>query len=204
MAVMSVASGLPSSVSQVRVTNISETVHNLLSERECSIFDKGLSAYHKRRDINAFTECLAIVLNTNRKRQLLVPIREAFVKPSDVIKFNTLAIRNGLALPIGQSARKDRSLLGARKVDIKRDPGAEWGFDVRGGTEQYPGIFVSWVEFGSKAYKEGLKVGDQIHKANDVGFNGVTHYDATQVRTAMQAGCNYENCFSEIFVQKGV
>ena len=186
MAAMSVASGLLSSASQMQVANISEMVHNLLSERECSIFDKGLSSYHKRRDINAFTECLAIVLNTNRKRQLLVPIREAFVKPSDVIKFNTLAIRNGLALPTGQSARKDRHLLGARKVDIKRDPGAEWGFDVRGGTEQCPGIFVCWVEFGSKAHKAGLKVGDQIHKANDLGFNGITHYDATQVRIAIQ------------------
>ena len=184
---MSVASGgFLASASQVHVANISEMVHNLLSERECSIFDKGLSSYHKRRDINAFTECLAVVLNTNRKRQLLVPIREAFVKPSDVIKFNTLAIRNGLALPTGQSARKDRHLLGTRKVVIKRDPGAEWGFDVRGGTEQCPGIFVCWVGFGSKASKAGLKVGDQIHKANDVGFNGVTHYDATQVRQAMK------------------
>lgn len=180
---MSIASGPLSSVSQVHVGNISETVHNLLSERECSIFDKGLSAYHKRRDVNSFTEGLAIVLNTNRKRQLLVPIREAFVKPSDVIKFNTLAIRNGLAMPVGGTGKKkDRLFAGARKIDIKRDPSAEWGFDVRGGAEQGAGVYVSWVEFGSSAYKAGLQSGDQIHKANDTNFNAITHYDATQVR----------------------
>ena len=120
-----------SSVSQVPLGDVTECVHKMLSERECSIFDKGLSTYHKRKDVSALVECLAMVLNTNRKRQLLVPIRDAFVKPSDVLKFNSLAIRHGLAAPMGATGTKqERPFSGARKVDVRRTPAGEWGFNV--------------------------------------------------------------------------
>lgn len=169
-------------MSQVPIGNVTETVHKLLTERECGIFDKGLSTYHKRRDVSSLVECLALVLNTNRKRQLLVPIRDSFIKPSDVLKFNSLSIRHGLAAPLGGTGKKrERPFPGARKVNVKRTPTGEWGFNVRGGSEHATGVFVSWVEPMSNAHKAGLQIGDQIHKANDTNFDGITHFDATQV-----------------------
>lgn len=172
-------------MSQLPVGDVTECVHKLLTERECGIFDKGLSTYHKRKDVSAFVECLAMVLNTNRKRQLLVPVRDAFVKPSDVLKFNSLAIRHGLAAPMGATGTKlERPFSGARKVDVKRTPTGEWGFNVRGGSEHATGVFVSWVEPMSNAHKAGLKIGDQIHKANNTSFEGITHFEATQVSCA--------------------
>uniref|UniRef100_A0A8C6YJU4 PDZ domain-containing protein n=1 Tax=Naja naja TaxID=35670 RepID=A0A8C6YJU4_NAJNA len=44
------------------------------------------------------------------------------------------------------------------------------GFSIRGGSEHGVGIYVSLVEPGSLADKEGLRVGDRILKVNDKSF----------------------------------
>ena len=71
--------------------------------------------------------------------------------------------------------------FGTRKIDVKRDRVGEWGFSVRGGSEHGIGIFVSWVDPGSQAQKAGLQAGDQILKVNEANFEGISHYEATQV-----------------------
>uniref|UniRef100_A0A3B4XKF1 Whirlin n=1 Tax=Seriola lalandi dorsalis TaxID=1841481 RepID=A0A3B4XKF1_SERLL len=55
------------------------------------------------------------------------------------------------------------------------------GFSIRGGSEHGVGIYVSLVEPGSSAEREGLRVGDQIVTVNDMMFNNVTHIDAVKV-----------------------
>uniref|UniRef100_A0A3B4AQB9 PDZ domain-containing protein n=1 Tax=Periophthalmus magnuspinnatus TaxID=409849 RepID=A0A3B4AQB9_9GOBI len=56
------------------------------------------------------------------------------------------------------------------------------GFSIRGGAEHGVGIYVSLVEPGSFAEREGLRVGDQIVTVNDMMFDGVTHIEAVKVR----------------------
>ena len=132
-------------------------------------------------------ECLSLVLNTGYKRKLLIPIREAYVKPSDLAKFNQLVQAQGLATSYRQRQKAaEKTILnskgdGLKKIDVKRDSDGEWGFSIRGGSEHGLGIFVSWIEPGSNAEKCGLQVGDQILKANDTSFTNINHYDAVTV-----------------------
>ncbi|XP_050949481.1 whirlin isoform X2 [Labeo rohita] len=69
-----------------------------------------------------------------------------------------------------------------RQVTLKRHKSNEGlGFSIRGGSEHGVGIYVSLVEPGSLAEKEGLRIGDQIMKVNDKVFDRVTHADAVKV-----------------------
>ncbi|KAI1900534.1 hypothetical protein AGOR_G00050920 [Albula goreensis] len=69
-----------------------------------------------------------------------------------------------------------------RQVTLKRSKSNEGlGFSIRGGSEHGIGIYVSLVEPGSFAEKEGLRVGDQILKVNDRVFDRVTHAEAVKV-----------------------
>ncbi|XP_028273599.1 whirlin isoform X2 [Parambassis ranga] len=69
-----------------------------------------------------------------------------------------------------------------RQVTMKRHKSNEGlGFSIRGGSEHGVGIYVSLVEPGSLAEKEGLRVGDQIMKVNDKVFEKVTHAEAVKV-----------------------
>lgn len=75
--------------------------------------------------------------------------------------------------------------LGAevRQVTFKRQKAQEGlGFSIRGGSEHGVGIYVSLVEPGSLADKEGLRVGDRILKVNDKPLDKVTHAEAVKVR----------------------
>ncbi|KAK3555452.1 hypothetical protein QTP86_016099 [Hemibagrus guttatus] len=70
-----------------------------------------------------------------------------------------------------------------RQVTLKRHKSNEGlGFSIRGGSEHGVGIFVSLVEPGSMAEKEGLRVGDQILKVNDKVFDRVTHAEAVKTQ----------------------
>ncbi|XP_049593133.1 whirlin isoform X3 [Syngnathus scovelli] len=69
-----------------------------------------------------------------------------------------------------------------RQVTMKRHKSNEGlGFSIRGGSEHGVGIYVSLVEPGSLAEKEGLRIGDQIMKVNDKVFDNVSHAEAVKV-----------------------
>lgn len=69
-----------------------------------------------------------------------------------------------------------------RKVTLTRTKSHEGlGFSIRGGSEHGVGIYVSLVEPGSSAEREGLRVGDQIVTVNDMMFDNVTHIEAVKV-----------------------
>uniref|UniRef100_A0A3B1KGE1 PDZ domain-containing protein n=1 Tax=Astyanax mexicanus TaxID=7994 RepID=A0A3B1KGE1_ASTMX len=74
--------------------------------------------------------------------------------------------------------------VSVRQVTLKRSKSHEGlGFSIRGGSEHGVGIYVSLVEPGSSAEREGLRVGDQIVTVNEVVFDQVTHGEAVKVRT---------------------
>ncbi|XP_070761045.1 whirlin-like [Enoplosus armatus] len=69
-----------------------------------------------------------------------------------------------------------------RRVTLTRSRSQEGlGFSIRGGSEHGVGIYVSLVEPGSSAEREGLRVGDQIVTVNDMMFDNVTHIEAVKV-----------------------
>lgn len=174
-----------------QVGNVAEGIHTLLTERESAMFDSALASYYRRRSVKQFVDTLCVVLNSNAKRQLLIPIRDTYIKPSDVPRFNELVVAQGLASTLGRR-KKAKSKggngsagspvqPGSVMVDIKKDSKGEAGFSVRGGSESGIGIFVSWVDPGSSADRNGLQVGDQILMVNDISFNSINRYDAVKV-----------------------
>ncbi|KAG8010864.1 Whirlin [Nibea albiflora] len=77
-----------------------------------------------------------------------------------------------------------------RQVTMKRHKSNEGlGFSIRGGSEHGVGIYVSLVEPGSLAEKEGLRIGDQIMKVNDKVFDKVTHGEAVKVLKGSKKLC---------------
>jgi hypothetical protein len=169
-----------------------------LTDHELSIFQEGLYDYEKRHNLEAFVKCLDYSLTSTQKRQLIFPILNNVVRPSDRGKFSQLLIRYGLAVPAtpeqkkvsSPSRRSPNSLSPPRspqkqpelkRIKVKRDNNGEWGFDIRGGVEHGVGVFVSWVDPDSTADRAGLKLGDQILKANGVNFETISHYDAVEV-----------------------
>lgn len=75
-----------------------------------------------------------------------------------------------------------------RQVTMKRHKSNEGlGFSIRGGSEHGVGIYVSQVEAGSLAEKQGLRIGDQIMKVNDKVFEKVTHAEA--VKVSLKSSC---------------
>ncbi|XP_030755760.1 uncharacterized protein LOC115882066 isoform X2 [Sitophilus oryzae] len=59
--------------------------------------------------------------------------------------------------------------------------GPSLGFSIRGGREHGTGIFVSYVEIGSEAYNQGLRVGDQIIRINGFTVDDAVHKEVLQL-----------------------
>ena len=168
-----------------------DNIYQHLTQAEQVIFERGLNDYEQRKNLAGFVECLRVILNTNQKRQLIFAIREYAVRSSDYKKFNKLLVNFGIAASVASSysqpkppkKKNDLAASGVHKIEIKKDPNGDWGFNIRGGSEHGVGIFVSWVNPGSDAELKGLKVGDQILKANDVNFESISHQAAVQVKS---------------------
>uniref|UniRef100_A0AAY5EFS3 PDZ domain-containing protein n=1 Tax=Electrophorus electricus TaxID=8005 RepID=A0AAY5EFS3_ELEEL len=90
-------------------------------------------------------------------------------------------------------------------ITLKRHKSNEGlGFSIRGGSEHGVGIYVSLVEPGSLAEKEGLRVGDQIMKVNDKVFDRVTHADAVKVNSPLSLVFHFYNERGFFFSLKSV
>ena len=70
-----------------------------------------------------------------------------------------------------------------RRVEIKQsnDPDQGFGFSIRGGSEYGIGIYVSMVDEGGMAQKQGLLPGDLLMEVNDVSFKKISHSEAAKV-----------------------
>lgn len=73
------------------------------------------------------------------------------------------------------------------KIVLHPDTDGALGFDIRGGKEHGLGIFVSLVEEGSQAQKNGLVAGQLILKTNGISFENISHEKAVEVRTSAYA-----------------
>ncbi|KAI5613040.1 whirlin-like isoform X1, partial [Silurus asotus] len=105
----------------------------------------------------------------------------AHVRPPSV----RFALSAEFSTAAGGTAQDD-----TRHVTLQRTKSHEGlGFSIRGGAEHGVGIYVSLVEPGSSAEREGLRVGDQIVRVNDVVFDRVTHGEAVKVLKGCKKLC---------------
>ncbi|NWT00944.1 PDZ11 protein, partial [Mionectes macconnelli] len=62
-----------------------------------------------------------------------------------------------------------------RTIALQKPPGAQLGFNIRGGKASQLGIFISKVIPDSDAHRAGLQEGDQVLSVNDVDFQDIEH-----------------------------
>uniref|UniRef100_H3CFP7 Whirlin n=1 Tax=Tetraodon nigroviridis TaxID=99883 RepID=H3CFP7_TETNG len=170
------------------VRKLHHALNLLLSDLEREQFIHCLNVYHSKRNVYDLVQTLNVILNAPSKRQLL-PMLRLVIPRSDQLLFeqytseglylkSELAPSNGTA----ETPPSDEPPGELRQVTMKRHKSNEGlGFSIRGGSEHGVGIYVSLVEPGSLAEKQGLRVGDQIMKVNDRIFEKVTHAEAVKV-----------------------
>uniref|UniRef100_A0A3Q2PLU8 Whirlin n=1 Tax=Fundulus heteroclitus TaxID=8078 RepID=A0A3Q2PLU8_FUNHE len=179
---MSLSSSANSVASSARTLSANvRKLHNalnlLLSDFEREQFIHCLNVYHSKRNVYDLVQTLNVILNAPSKRQLL-PMLRLVIPRSDQLLFEQYT-SEGLYL----NTSSDGTPPGEpRQVTMKRHKSNEGlGFSIRGGSEHGVGIYVSLVEPGSLAEKQGLRIGDQIMKVNDKVFDKVTHAEAVKV-----------------------
>ena len=74
-----------------------------------------------------------------------------------------------------------------KRLTVKRPSNSGFGFCIRGGAEHGVGLYVSSVDEGSVAEKEGLLPGDHIIQVNGTRFDGLTHAQAVKVTQNFRA-----------------
>ncbi|XP_054218616.1 whirlin isoform X6 [Homo sapiens] len=168
------------------VRQLHQALTALLSEAEREQFTHCLNAYHARRNVFDLVRTLRVLLDSPVKRRLL-PMLRLVIPRSDQLLFDQYTAE-GLYLPATTPYRQpawggpDSAGPGeVRLVSLRRAKAHEGlGFSIRGGSEHGVGIYVSLVEPGSLAEKEGLRVGDQILRVNDKSLARVTHAEAVK------------------------
>uniref|UniRef100_A0A8C8XE51 Whirlin n=1 Tax=Panthera leo TaxID=9689 RepID=A0A8C8XE51_PANLE len=168
------------------VRQLHQALTALLSETEREQFTHCLNAYHARRNVFDLVRTLRVLLDSPVKRRLL-PMLRLVIPRSDQLLFDQYTAE-GLYLPATTPYRQpawggpDGAGPGeVRLVSLRRAKAHEGlGFSIRGGSEHGVGIYVSLVEPGSLAEKEGLRVGDQILRVNDKSLARVTHAEAVK------------------------
>ncbi|XP_048196054.1 whirlin isoform X3 [Perognathus longimembris pacificus] len=184
------------------VRQLHQALTALLSEAEREQFTHCLNAYHARRNVFDLVRTLRVLLDSPVKRRLL-PMLRLVIPRSDQLLFDQYTAE-GLYLPAAAVAAAaattpsyrqpswsgpDGATAAAaaagpgevRLVSLRRAKAHEGlGFSIRGGSEHGVGIYVSLVEPGSLAEKEGLRVGDQILRVNDKSLARVTHAEAVK------------------------
>lgn len=173
------------------VRQLHQALTALLSEPEREQFTHCLNAYHARRNVFDLVSTLRVLLDSPVKRRLL-PMLRLVIPRSDQLLFDQYTAE-GLYLPATAPYRQpswggpDSAGPGeVRLVSLRRAKAHEGlGFSIRGGSEHGVGIYVSLVEPGSLAEKEGLRIGDQILRVNDKSLSRVTHAEAVKVGSGL-------------------
>ncbi|XP_051019040.1 whirlin isoform X1 [Acomys russatus] len=168
------------------VRQLHQALTALLSEPEREQFTHCLNAYHSRRNVFDLVRTLRVLLDSPVKRRLL-PMLRLVIPRSDQLLFDQYTAE-GLYLPATTPYRQPSWAAPdgvgpgeVRLVSLRRAKAHEGlGFSIRGGSEHGVGIYVSLVEPGSLAEKEGLRVGDQILRVNDKSLARVTHAEAVK------------------------
>ncbi|XP_025969623.1 whirlin isoform X2 [Dromaius novaehollandiae] len=159
------------------VRRLHQALTALLSEAERERFILCLNAYHGRRNVCDLVRSLRALLDGPRRRQLL-PLLRLVLPRSDQLLFDQYTAEGPYLPPAPAPAAPPGEL---RQVTLRRSKAHEGlGFSIRGGAEHGVGIYVSLVEPGSLAEREGLRVGDQILGVNGKSLDRVTHAEAVK------------------------
>ena len=165
----------------VRVQEFRRDANYLLDKSEREYIQYALKEYSKYRNVSVLMKSLLSCLNTPEKLDLLPVIRELLPK-NDQKEYDSLAPYEKMAHPSAGN-RKSRHVKSKQlhTVLLERTRRQPLGFSIRGGKEMGIGIYISQVDFGSKAETAGIQVGDQIIEVNGINFEWISHESAVTV-----------------------
>ena len=181
----------------------------LLTEDDRNYLHSILKEFNVYRSVDKLILSLKSCLDTPEKLDLLKDIR-MLIPPQQVTRFDSLAPYNKMAHPFmdkdfeitdpsnnndknsflvnGNDTSSLDSKSSFRIVSLNKaeaTPSGTMGFSVRGGREANMGVFVSKVENGSLAEKQGLLEGDQIIEVNGVSFEHIANSSAVNFLSSL-------------------
>ena len=175
MSARSKDSSLPPAAYNALMQELRAQMDRLLNADDKDFLHYSLKEYSAHRSVGKLILSLSSCLDTPEKKELLPHIRNIIPK-TDVKKFDALAPYKEMSNPFNPPllAKNGKMRPFVRTVFVQKEAGT-LGFSIRGGLEHGLGIFVSKVDAGSSAERNGLQVGDQILTANNISLHGITH-----------------------------
>ena len=167
-------------------------VSRLLTDRDRDYLHDVLKDFHAGRSVEHLVTSLKSCLDTPKKMDLLVDIRN-LLPPSYRSRYDSLAPYNLMSKPFrppNQTIHKAHSTNslkaktnGSFRVVNLQKPAVDssLGFSIRGGREFGTGVYISNVDENTMALKEGLQVGDQVIECNGIDFENITHSSAVNL-----------------------
>ncbi|XP_028391019.1 PDZ domain-containing protein 7-like [Dendronephthya gigantea] len=168
-------------------------VSRLLTDTDRDYLHDLLKDFHSSRSVEHLVTSLKSCLDTPKKLDLLVDIRN-LLPASYRNKFDNLAPYNMMSKPFrppsqtemhkshSTNSLKSRRNGSFRVVNIQKPtPDSSLGFSIRGGREFGTGVYISNVDENTMALKEGLQVGDQVIECNGIDFENITHSSAVKL-----------------------
>lgn len=172
-------------------------VLRLLTDRDRNYLHDVLKDFHSGKSVEHLITCLKSCLDTPKKMDLLVDIRN-LLPPSFRGRFDSLAPYNLMSKPFRPPASttilktqspsfpKAKTNGSFRVVNLqKTSPATSLGFSIRGGREFGTGVYISSVDENTEALKEGLRMGDQVIECNGIDFENITHSSAVKLLSSV-------------------
>ena len=118
------------------------------------------------------------ILGGSHSQKTKKPGDPSLSSSSSNLSFNSSSLRTRSNSP---------STLEKISITLTKDNANGLGFTLRGGIEHGLGHFISAVEQGSVAWKQGLKPGDQIVSIGGLALGGATHKEVVSLISSTKA-----------------
>ncbi|XP_021341126.1 harmonin-like isoform X3 [Mizuhopecten yessoensis] len=137
-----------------------QEVNDLVPVKDRDVVFDALKRYKSSTELQRLVQDLKTVLDDPLKMEVFEFVRP-LIPAKHQMEFDRLA-----PTPPGR---------GRRIINLRRRTNESLGFAVRGGFEHGIGVFVSHVEAGSQAERQGLRVGDEIVRVNGYTISQAIH-----------------------------
>uniref|UniRef100_A0A0B7BBV1 PDZ domain-containing protein n=1 Tax=Arion vulgaris TaxID=1028688 RepID=A0A0B7BBV1_9EUPU len=138
---------------------VKELIHD---DAEKETLFECLRTYQSNQDLHRLLSELRVLLNEPNKLELYDVMRPLILLQHQIEYSRRAPATPGVKL---------------RTVRLIHHSGESLGFAVRGGFEHRVGIFVTEVAPGSQAYRQGLRVGDEVVRVNGFTISEAIHED---------------------------
>lgn len=140
--------------------DFAKKVNDLVPVKDRDVVFDALKRYKSSTDLQRLIQDLKSVLDDPVKLEVFEFVRP-LIPAKHQLEFDRLA-----PTPPGR---------GRRIINLRRRTNESLGFAVRGGFEHGIGVFVSHIDPGSQAERQGLRVGDEIVRVNGYTISQAIH-----------------------------